>query len=252
MLEDDPDCHNTSTELNKSDLPDILNCESNNSSCSNVSNFSNSDKNSSVNLDTSDNSSVNLDISDNNSSVYLDTGDNNSCVNLDTSDNSSVNLDTSVGFGDEITHYYSNDLYQTSIKENNEGQVLLDLETKINYKNEEKDTLNSKRKEICDIENNDNVDQKTKQIHLTDDSIISEELSVNFNSNKCDINLKTCDNVCYDNKDVTENNVNSTNKQHQKSKINLDECDWESMFDDQGNCLEPSLLNEVNILLIYF
>lgn len=30
-------------------------------------------------------------------------------------------------------------------------------------------------------------------------------------------------------------------------KINRDECDWESLFDDNGDCLDPTLIEEVRL-----
>lgn len=35
-------------------------------------------------------------------------------------------------------------------------------------------------------------------------------------------------------------------------KINRDECDWDSLFDDNGDCLDPTLVEEVNILYILY
>lgn len=34
-------------------------------------------------------------------------------------------------------------------------------------------------------------------------------------------------------------------------KINRDECDWDSLFDDNGDCLDPTLIEEVNIYKYY-
>lgn len=34
-------------------------------------------------------------------------------------------------------------------------------------------------------------------------------------------------------------------------KINRDECDWDSLFDDNGDCLDPTLIEEVSICCIY-
>lgn len=33
-------------------------------------------------------------------------------------------------------------------------------------------------------------------------------------------------------------------------KMNRDECDWDSLFDDNGDCLDPTLIEEVNILCV--
>jgi hypothetical protein len=30
-------------------------------------------------------------------------------------------------------------------------------------------------------------------------------------------------------------------------KINRDECDWDNLFDDNGDCLDPTLIEEVSI-----
>lgn len=35
-------------------------------------------------------------------------------------------------------------------------------------------------------------------------------------------------------------------------KINRDECDWDSLFDDNGDCLDPTLIEEVNIYKYYY
>lgn len=35
-------------------------------------------------------------------------------------------------------------------------------------------------------------------------------------------------------------------------KMNRDECDWDSLFDDNGDCLDPTLIEEVNILYILY
>lgn len=32
-------------------------------------------------------------------------------------------------------------------------------------------------------------------------------------------------------------------------KINRDECDWDSLFDDNGDCLDPSLIDEVGLMM---
>lgn len=34
-------------------------------------------------------------------------------------------------------------------------------------------------------------------------------------------------------------------------KINRDECDWDSLFDDNGDCLDPTLIEEVNMCFMY-
>lgn len=35
-------------------------------------------------------------------------------------------------------------------------------------------------------------------------------------------------------------------------KINRDECDWDSLFDDNGDCLDPTLIEEVGAVYIYY
>lgn len=38
----------------------------------------------------------------------------------------------------------------------------------------------------------------------------------------------------------------------QNKKINRDECDWDSLFDDNGDCLDPTLIEEVRFMTYFY
>ncbi|XP_075223414.1 uncharacterized protein LOC142325482 [Lycorma delicatula] len=184
-------------------------------------------------LNTSDSIDVSLS-ENNNSNCSYNSSDSSS-------DSSSMVPDTSMVFGDEVPCNDLNGVQQIFGKEK-EKHKEVSLNLVLNSENEEKEILYSKRKETHETENNETVNNRAKQIHLIDDSIISEKLPVHVDSVNCDKSLKISN---YSKTDVTENNIDVVIK-HENDKETLDKCDWESLFDDEGNCLEPNLLNELS------
>lgn len=179
-------------------------------------------------------------LSDSQSSVLIENESNSfSCKNLCDSgtSNDSTKLDSNILcdidiFTDDDSNSKGNEIICAKSNELNSGsEVCVDNDKNVSF---------SKRKEFSESEMNDEsiVDHKAKQIHLTNDS----DTEVIVNLSNTDMNIRSTEKTTC----VAKEKNMLTVANDDSSKITATECDWESLFDDEGNCLEAALLDELS------
>lgn len=113
-------------------------------------------------------------------------------------------------------------------------------------------TVKENRSSVQHLDCNNTIDNKNRQ--LVEQNVVSDVLVISDNMRKKPERSEQAPILVI----PPEKKVKKIERQKSKPvpppsppiKINRDECDWDSLFDDNGDCLDPTLIEEVSIYVI--